>query len=119
MIFSNPASRSLHQTANRLASPETNPPQVAINSSNFSHLFFGRTEVTAQKYIYFFYLKKIFFPKTPSRAFRPNFRHCSKKLNCPNLGRGCSPPRLDRTPMLLRTLHVNAVTKSLPSYFSV
>jgi len=69
---------------------QTNPPQLTINSSNFSHLFLTGRMWLLKKNI--FYLKKIFFsPKTPSRAFRPNFRHCPKNRTAQMLG-GLQPP---------------------------
>ena len=42
---------------------QTNPPQLTINSSNFSHLFSCRTQVTAQKKIFFISEENIFFQK--------------------------------------------------------
>jgi len=77
---------------------QTYPPQLTINSSNFTHLFLARRNCSKN----IFYLKKIFFPKTPSRAFLPNFRHCPKNGTAQML-RAAAPPQT-HTPMA-RLLH--------------
>jgi len=57
--------------------------------------------VTAVLKKYFLSEENIFFLKNPSRAFRPNFRHCPKNRTAQMLGGAAAPSPPARTPMCL------------------
>ena len=68
---------------------QTNPPQLTVNSSNFSHLFLAGRKRLFKKY---FYLKKIFFQK-PLPGPSARIFVIAQKIELPKCwGGGCSPP---------------------------